>query len=37
MLAERQECEQRIGNFLAPEMMSPGGHSAPYVFKLSGL
>jgi alcohol dehydrogenase (cytochrome c) len=25
----------RIGNFLTPEMMSPGGHNALYVFKLS--
>ena len=25
----------RIGNFLAPDMMSPGGHNALYVFKLS--
>ena len=26
----------RIGNFLTPEMMSPDGHNALYVFKLSG-
>jgi len=25
----------RIGNFLTPEMMSPDGHNALYVFKLS--
>jgi alcohol dehydrogenase (cytochrome c) len=25
----------RIGNFLAPDMMSPGGHNALYIFKLS--
>jgi len=27
----------RIGSFLTPELVSPGGHNALYVFKLGGL
>ena len=34
-LARFGGCPWRIGNFLAPEMMSPAGHNALYVFKLS--